>query len=290
MPRTNIQLKKRMFIGNVLHRLAFSTLLFPGIVVVAIAAVSLASAQEPPRSEAIGSDREQKESNAAPSTLGLAPPSGAVVLLDGSNLDAWKPFSFQWINPKDDQKQIQWKLVDGGAMEIALEFEGKRRKQFLYTKGNFGDYRLHLEFQLPEADSGNSGIFFGPLYELQIFNSADKKIPGMGDCGAIYQIRAPDVNAALEPGVWQTIDLEYQAAEMGANGFMTENGAARVSVWLNGKLIHDDFKLSLRRNKYAAFPEERLSPIVLQEHGSKVRFRNIWLVEKTANPKARQKK
>ncbi len=222
-----------------------------------------------------------------PSTVGLAPPTGAVVLFDGSNFDAWKPFSFQWINPNDDQREIQWKLVDDDAMQIAFEFEGKRRKQFLCTKQRFGDYRLHLEFQLPEEGSGNSGIFFGPLYELQILNSEGKRSPGMGDCGAIYQIRVPDVNAGLGPGVWQTIDLEYQAASIGANGFMSEKNAARVTVRLNGKLIHDDFRLSLRRNKYAAFPEEPLSPIVLQEHGSPVKFRNIWLVEQANNANPR---
>lgn len=218
------------------------------------------------------------------STLGQQPPEDAAVLFDGSGLDAWKPFSWQWINPNDDQQEVQWKIVDGEAMEIAFEIEGKRRKQFLCTKQTFGDYQLHLEFQLPDGDSGNSGIFFGPMYELQILNTAGKERPGLGDCGAIYQIRSPDVNAALGPGQWQTVDLEYQAAQIGKNGFMTENGAARVTVRLNGTLIHDDFKLSLRRNKYAAFPEEPTSPIVLQEHGSKVKFRNIWLVEQPSQP------
>lgn len=216
------------------------------------------------------------------STLGLAPPDEAVVLFDGSNFDAWKPFSWQWINPKNDQKEVQWKIVDDEAMEIAFEFEGKRRKQFLCTKQKFGDYQLHLEFQLPDdGGQGNSGVFFGPLYELQILDSSNKGEAGLGDCGAIYQIRAPDVNAGLGPGLWQTIDLEYQAATIGRNGFMTEKGAARVSVRLNGKLIHDNVRLSLRRNKYAAFPEEPTSPIVLQEHGSPVKFRNIWVREKT---------
>ena len=169
-------------------------------------------------------------------------------------------------------------------MQIAFEFNGNRQKQFLCTKEKFGDYRLHLEFQLPEdGGKGNSGIFFGPLYELQILNSAEKEIPGPGDCGAIYRIRVPDVNAALGPNVWQAVDLEFQAASIGANGFMTEKGAARVTVRLNGKLIHDDVRLSLRRNKYAAFPEEPTLPIVLQEHGSPVKFRNIWLVKKAPN-------
>ena len=122
------------------------------------------------------------------------------MLFDGSNFDAWRPFSFQAINPKDNQKEIQWKLVDGQAMEITFEFEGKRRKQFLCTKERFGDYRLHLEFQLPKDGKGNSGIFFGPLYELQILDSTGKESPGLTDCGAIYQIRVPDVNAGLGPG------------------------------------------------------------------------------------------
>lgn len=214
------------------------------------------------------------------STLGLKPPANAVVLFDGTSFDAWKPFSWRWINPNDDQREIQWKIVNKEAMQIAFEFNGKRRKQFLCTKQRFGDYRLHLEFQLPkDGGKGNSGLFFGPLYELQILDSADKESAGLGDCGAIYQIRVPDVNAAIGPGVWQSIDMEYQAAEIGANGFMTEKGAARVTVCLNGKLIHDDIRLSLRRNKYAAFPEESTSPIVLQEHGSPLKFQNIWLVE-----------
>jgi len=223
----------------------------------------------------------QETPDSAKSTLGLAPPAGAVVLFDGSNFDAWRPFSFLKINPDNDQKEIQWKLVDGRAMQVAFEFEGKRRKQFLCTRQRFGDYRLHLEFKLPEQGSGNSGIFFGPLYELQILNSAAKESPGLGDCGAIYQIRAPDVNAALGPGVWQTVDLEYKAAGFDAAGHRMESKAARVTVRLNGVLIHDNVKLSLRRNKYAAYPEEPLSPIVLQEHGSAVQFRNIWLVEKS---------
>ena len=266
-----------MYLGNMLSRL------FVSMVVVSNAAAPPVMAEEPPSSiDGSGSKREQKTSDSSTSTLGLVPPDGAVVLFDGSNFDAWKPFSFQAINPSNDQTEIQWKLVDGEAMQIAFEFEGKRRKQFLCTKGTFGDYRLHLEFQLPEEGNGNSGIFFGPLYEIQILNSTAKESLGLSDCGAIYQIRVPDVNAALGPGVWQTVDLEFRAASFDARGYMTERNAARVTVRLNGELIHDDFKLSLRRNKYAAYPEKPSSHIVLQEHGSEVKFRNIWLVEQTA--------
>ena len=252
----------------------------------ALVGVSCFAAQANAQTRTQKSSEVSEVSDATDSTLGLAAPAEAVVLFDGSNFDAWKPFSFQVINPKDNQKQVQWKLVDGKAMQIAFEFEGKKRKQFICTKQRFGDYRLHLEFQLPEdGSSGNSGLFFGPLYEMQILDSAKKDKPGLTDCGSIYQIRVPDENAALGPGEWQSVDLDYKAARFGAHGSITEKNCARVSIALNGKLIHDDFKLSLRRNKYAAFPEEPLSPIVLQEHGSPVKFRNIWLVEKAAEPK-----
>ena len=228
-------------------------------------------------------EKKEKATPAATSTLGLAPPAEAVVLFDGSNLDAWKPFSFLHVNPRDNQKEVQWKIVDGKAFEITPEFQGKRRLQFLCTKQRFGDYRLHLEFQLPEdGGKGNSGVFFGPFYEMQILDSSKKEKQGLSDCGAIYHIRVPDQNAALAPGQWQTVDLEFQAARFNIFGRMTENKAARVTIRLNGVLIHDDFKLSVRRNKYATFKEEPLSPIVLQDHGSPVKFRNIWVVEKPA--------
>ena len=85
------------------------------------------------------------------------------------------------------------------------------------------------------------------------------------------RIRVADKNVAKGPGVWQTYDIEYQAARFTRSGMMTERDAARVTVKLNGEVIHNDFKLSVRRNKYAAFREEPLSPIVLQSHGSPVK-------------------
>ena len=228
----------------------------------------------------------QNESSEVVSTIGATPPAGATVLFDGSNFDAWMPFSFGAINRNNDQKEVQWKLVDGDAMEITPEFEGKRRQQWLCTKEKFGDYRLHLEFRLPEKGGSNAGLFFGPLYELQILDSAGKEKLKLSDCGSLYQMKLPDENAALPRGQWQTYDLQYQHAKISANGTMTETGAARMTARLNGVLIHDDIRLSLRRNKYAAYPEETTSKIIFQDHGAAVQFRNIWIeeVKKKSNP------
>ena len=162
---------------------------------------------------------------------------------------------------------------------------------FFAQEEKFGDYRLHIEFMLPEEGDGNSGIFFGPLYELQILNSAEKESPQADRLRC--DLSNPRTRRERRTGSGRVANGRFGVSEQrrfDARGYMTERNAAHVTVRLNGKLIHDDFKLSLRRNKYAAFPEEPLSPIVLQEHGSPVKFRNIWLVNKAVTKEPRKKK
>lgn len=231
---------------------------------------------------------EPGESNHSVSTLGAVAPEGAIVLFDGSNFDQWTPFSYQWTSGADDavetvsdQKDLQWQLVDGKAMEIKVGFEEEEQRQWLCSREKFGDYVLHLEFRLPMEGNTNAGLFFGPLYELQIFENSWKATSALDDCGAIYGVKKPDVNAVFPRGQWQTYDLEYQHVELKEKGRMTASGAAGMTARLNGILIHDDVQLSLRRNKYGSYPEETTSRIILQDHGAKVQFRNIWLVEKS---------
>ena len=225
------------------------------------------------------SQNKAESQNEAETTVGLAAPEDAIILFDGTNLDAWQPFSFGAINRNNDQQEVQWTLTDDGELEINPKFNGQRRNQWLCTKQKFNNYRLHLEFFIPEKGGSNSGLFFGPLYELQILDSTNKSKLGLGDCGCIYKMRLPDSNAALPRGQWQTYDVEYKHAKLDRFGGMVESGAATVTARLNGVLIHRNYRLSLRRNKYAAYPEESTSRIILQDHGAKVKFRNIWITE-----------
>src|SRR5712672_2006507 len=69
------------------------------------------------------------------------PPKGAVVLFDGKNTDAWQ---------RKDGSALQWKIVEGGALEIAGGGDA-------YTKQKFKDFKLHVEFWIPELPPEKQG-------------------------------------------------------------------------------------------------------------------------------------
>jgi len=190
-------------------------------------------------------------------TLGLEPPEGAVVLYSGPD-DADK-----WQDPEIDEN---------GWLK-----EGVRPKQA------FGDHRIHLEYLIPfmpEARGqgrGNSGVYLQGRYELQMLDSfADE--PHDSHNGGIYSVAPPKLNPSYPPLVWQTYDIEFTAARYDEEGNKTEN--ARITAKLNGVLIHEDAEVPGRTT---ASPDEEgpeAKPMYLQRHGSPVRYRNIWVVEK----------
>jgi hypothetical protein len=138
-----------------------------------------------------------------------------------------------------------------------------------------------VEFEIPptspdraEQDRGNSGIGLAGSYELQILDSFDHTLSGANDLGAIYSIADATTNAALPAGVWQTYDAVFTAPRFDASGTKIAN--ARITAHLNGVLVQDNVEVP---NTTLTFEPEApgLRPIVLQDHGHAVRFRNIWV-------------
>jgi hypothetical protein len=196
----------------------------------------------------------------------VPPPKGAVVLFDGKNLDAWV---------KTDGKTVPtWKLVEGGAVQV--------QGGHIMTRQKFeGHFRLHVEFRVPympqakEQARGNSGVYVQGRYEVQILDSYG--LPSKdNDCGAVYGIAAPLVNACKAPTVWQSYDIEFHAPKR-ENGKKLE--PARVTVFHNGVKIHDNVQIT-KDNTTAGLGGDPCTPgpIMLQDHGDPVQFRNVWLV------------
>ena len=195
-------------------------------------------------------------------------PEGAIILFDGNDLSHWT---------KEDGTPPEWKIVDG-AMEVVPG------KGSIMTKQNFRDCRLHVEFSLPkpkadsnDQDRSNSGVYIQRRYEVQILDSFGLK-PQINGCGAIYRIKAPDKNLCSPALLWQTYDIFFRTARFegkGENAKKTED--ARITVLHNGAVIHNN--VTIPNKTGLGKPEApHPAPILLQDHGSPIRFRNIWAV------------
>lgn len=202
----------------------------------------------------------------------FAPPSDAVVLFDGTSLAAWR-------TADDAARPVGWRVEDG-------YFEVVRGGGNIATAQAFGDIQLHLEWMAPSPPSGegqgrgNSGVFFMSQYELQVLDSYQNTTYADGQAAAIYGQRPPLVNASRPPGEWQTYDVVFRAPRFGEDGAVAE--PATMTVFHNGVLVHDGAVLigataHQRRASYS--PHADRLPLMLQDHGDPVRFRNIWLRE-----------
>ena len=188
-------------------------------------------------------------------TLGAKPPSGAIVLFDGSGAEAFP-----------GAKMTEDKLLIGGAT----------------SKQKFNDCTLHVEFRTPYQPGhtgqqrGNSGVYLQGRFEVQVLDSfglAGKN----NECGGIYSIREPDVNMCFPPLTWQTYDIDFTAAKYEGDKKVKP---AKITVKHNGVVIHDNVELTKTTTAAPVKDGPDAGPLYLQDHGNPVRFRNIWIVEK----------
>ncbi|MEV6304336.1 family 16 glycoside hydrolase [Actinoplanes sp. NPDC051861] len=151
------------------------------------------------------------------------------------------------------------------------------------TKQAYGDFKLHLEFWLPNLPAdvtgqtrANSGVYLQDRYELQVLDTFGKPVLANDECAAIYQKRAPSTNAGTAPETWQTYDITFRAARWNGST-KTEN--ARVTVLWNGQTVHDNIEIDGPTG--GGSPETPAAlPLRLQDHGdpgANVRYRNIWI-------------
>ena len=187
-------------------------------------------------------------------TLGAKPPAGALVLFDGKSADNFN----------------RGQLMLGDLLAADCE-----------TKEKFGSHTLHIEFRTPfkpkgrGQDRGNSGVYIQGRYECQVLDSFGLEGEN-NECGGIYSIARPAVNACFPPLSWQTYDMDFTAAQYEGDRKVKN---ARVTIRHNGIVIHDN--LELPKGTPGKNPEGPGPDVIyLQGHGNPVAYRNIWVVRK----------
>ena len=201
--------------------------------------------------------------------VGALPPSDAIILFDGKDLSKWE--SAKPVAEGQKPEPVPWKIVNGEL--YAVPGTGDIR-----TKEYFGDCQLHIEFKLPAPNDkyyGNSGVILQSRYEVQIIDG-DYPTYVNGMIGSIYKQTAPLANVYTKNGEWQVFDIYWKAPKFDSDGLVEP---AVITLVMNGIVIQNNYVLK-GTTPYTGLPRytpHGRMPLSLQEHGSEVGFRNIWI-------------
>ncbi len=197
-----------------------------------------------------------------------APADATVLLGGGGDASAWS---------MTNGAPVTWEMKDGVISS---------GKGMLRTKAEFADVQLHVEFATPSdvkgesQGRGNSGVYLMGAFEIQVLDSYQNPTYADGSAASMYGQFPPLVNASRKPGVWQSYDIVFTAPRFKASGELDKPAVA--TVLHNGVVVHNATAFwgpTQHRRIDPYKPTLTKGPILLQDHGNPVRFRNIWVRE-----------
>ncbi len=195
----------------------------------------------------------------------VQPPQDAVVLFDGTSLDAWT----------SDGGPAAWEVRDGVMVAAGKDVQSRE---------SFGAIQMHFEWRLPEGrevngqGGGNSGVFLMGLYEVQVLQSHNNKTYPDGQAGSLYGQYPPLVNATTPQGEWQSYDITFEPPVYEGGKVKTP---AKITLIHNGVVVQhgQSFLGTTRHRDLASYPDNHpeTGPLRLQFHGDPVEYRNFWV-------------
>ncbi|PRD48413.1 3-keto-disaccharide hydrolase [Sphingobacterium haloxyli] len=196
-------------------------------------------------------------------------PSDAIVLFDGKTLD-------HWVSRDNPTQPAEWTL-ENNILTV------KPKTGDIQTKQTFEDFQLHLEWKSPAVikgegqGRGNSGLFLQGRYEIQILDNDDNPTYVNGQAGSLYKQRPPLVEVRAPEDRWHRYDIIYKAPRFNKDGMLISKGT--FTLLHNGVVVQNNTVIE-GTTEYIGLPKMQAhgaGPIILQDHGDLVNFRNIWI-------------
>lgn len=240
------------------------------VLTVVVACFSVSAQARPPEIDPALTEVWEPEPRVVTPGEIMGPPSDAIVLFDGTDLSAWQ---------HKDGSDVRWSASDGAMTVVAKSGD-------IQTRQGFGDVQLHIEWRTPATvegagqGRGNSGVFLQGLYEVQVLDSFENRTYSNGQAASLYKQHIPLVNASRRPGEWQVYDIVFEAPRFAADHALLKPAA--VTVFHNGVLVQNHVELkgpTLYKGMPAYQAHSDRLPLMLQDHGNPVSYRNIWIRE-----------
>ena len=206
------------------------------------------------------------------------PPVGFKALFNGRDLTGWRggdTFDHRKYLAMDPEKRAKqdadwtadmrkhWSVENG---DLVNDGHGK----YATTVEDYGDFELLVDYRtVPKADSG---IYLRGVPQVQIWDYTETNKFGIGankGSGGLWN------NSPGAPGKDPAVLADKPFGQW--NSFRIVMVGARVSVWLNGKMVVDHALLENFYDRKAAVPAR--GPILLQTHGNEIRWKNIFIRE-----------
>jgi hypothetical protein len=187
-------------------------------------------------------------------------------------------------------------MVAEAGKGVLVNLPSRTNRANLVSKAEYGDVDVSFEFMM--ARHSNSGFYLQGRYEVQLLDSWGVAKPSTGDCGGIYKRRrwengkeilweghAPRVNACIAAGLWQKMEIAFQAPRFNTEGVKIAN-AKILKIVLNGMTIHENVELTGQTGGPIQENEVAKGPFMIQGDHGPVAFRNMVVKDLSGEPTA----